>query len=114
SGLSQDAGMAYAARMDNSKVRIYCAMSDGEHDAGNTWEAIMWAGANKLSNLTGIMDRNNIQIDGYTELVMPLEPLREKYEAFGWHVLEVDGHNIPPFIAAGEGAQAIAAETTLT
>lgn len=113
SGLSQAAGMAYAARMDNSKVRIYCAMSDGEHDAGNTWEAAMWAGANKLSNLTGIIDRNNIQIDGYTESIMPLEPLREKYEAFGWHVLEVDGHNIPQFVAACEEARAIAEKPTV-
>src|SRR6185312_6837504 len=99
SGLSQAAGMAYAARMDGLKSRIYCAMSDGEHDAGNTWEGAMFAGANRLSNLTGIMDRNNIQIDGYTEMIMPLEPLKEKYEAFGWHVIEVDGHNIPQFIA---------------
>jgi transketolase len=119
SGLSQAAGMAYAARMDqpaqagNAKVRIYCAMSDGEHDAGNTWEAIMFAGANKLSNLTGIIDRNNIQIDGYTESIMPLEPLREKYESFGWHVLEVDGHNIPQFIAACNEAKAIAEKPTL-
>src|ERR1700733_723649 len=113
SGLSQAAGMAYAARMDNSRSRIYCAMSDGEHDAGNTWEAIMFAGANKLSNLTGIMDRNNIQIDGYTESIMPLEPLREKYESFGWHVLEVDGHNIPQFIQACNEAKAIAEKPTL-
>jgi transketolase len=113
SGLSQAAGMAYAARMDNSKVHIYCAMSDGEHDAGNTWEAAMFAGANKLSNLTGIIDRNNIQIDGYTESIMPLEPLREKYESFGWHVLEVDGHNIPQFIQACNEAKAIAEKPTL-
>jgi transketolase len=113
SGLSQAAGMAYAARMDNSKARIYCAMSDGEHDCGNTWEAIMWAGANKLSNLTGIIDRNNIQIDGYTEQIMPLEPLHEKYESFGWHVLEVDGHNIPQFVAACNEAKAIAEKPTI-
>ena len=113
SGLSQASGMAYAARMDStsspqvsgSKNRIYCAMSDGEHDCGNTWEAAMFAGANKLSNLTAIVDRNNIQIDGYTESIMPLEPLREKYEAFNWHVLEVDGHDIPQFVqACGEAA----------
>jgi len=105
SGLSQAAGMAYALRMDGSQSRVYCAMSDGEHDCGNIWEAAMWAGANKLWNLTGIIDRNNIQIDGYTESIMPLEPLKEKYESFGWHVLEVDGHNIPQFIqACGEAA----------
>jgi transketolase len=113
SGLSQAAGMAYALRMDGKQNRIYCAMSDGEHDAGNIWEAAMWAGANKLYNLTGIIDRNNIQIDGYTESIMPLEPLREKYESFGWHVLEIDGHNIPQFIAACEEAKAIYEKPTI-
>src|SRR5665213_1706756 len=113
SGLSQAAGMAYAARMDASKVRIYCAMSDGEHDAGNTWEAIMFAGANRLSNLTAIIDRNNIQIDGYTESIMPLEGLRAKYEAFNWHVLEVDGHNVQSIINACNEAKAIYEKPTL-
>ena len=113
SGLSQAAGMAYAARMDGSKSRIYCAMSDGEHDAGNVWEAAMWAAAKKLPNLTGIIDRNNIQIDGYTESIMPLEPFKEKYESFGWHVLEVDGHNIPQFIAACAEADAIYEKPTV-
>ncbi|MBI5003513.1 transketolase [Candidatus Kaiserbacteria bacterium] len=113
SGLSQAAGMAYALRMDGKQNRIYCAMSDGEHDAGNIWEAAMWAGANKLYNLTGIIDRNNIQIDGYTESIMPLEPLREKYESFGWHVLEIDGHNIPQFIAACDEAKAIYEKPTV-
>ena len=113
SGLSQAAGAAYAARMDDARTRIYCAMSDGEHDCGNIWEAIMWAGANKLSNLTGIIDRNNIQIDGYTEEIMPLEPLKDKYEAFNWHVLEVDGHNIPQFVAACEEAKAIYEKPTV-
>jgi len=107
SGLSQAAGIAYAARMDQKPFRVYCAMSDGEHDCGNTWEAMMFAGANKLNNLTGIIDRNNIQIDGYTEQIMPLEPLRDKYEAFGWHVLEIDGHDIPHIIAACEESKAV-------
>jgi transketolase len=113
SGLSQAAGMAYASRMNGEKNRIYCAMSDGEHDAGNIWEAMMWAGANKLSNLTGIIDRNNIQIDGYTESILPLEPLREKYESFNWHVIEVDGHNIAQFVQACEEARAIYEKPTL-
>ncbi len=107
SGLSQAAGMAYAARMDEKKFRIYCAMSDGEHNEGNLWEAMMFAGKNRLSNLTGIIDRNNIQIDGMTEDIMPLEPLADKYRAFGWHVLEVDGHNIPQFISACHEAAAV-------
>lgn len=113
SGLSQAAGIAYGLRMDDKDNRVYCAMSDGEHDCGNTWEAAMFAGANKLSNLTGIIDRNNIQIDGYTESIMPLEPLREKYESFGWHVLEVDGHNIPAFIALCDEARAIYEKPTV-
>ena len=98
SGLGQAAGIAYGARMDNKKFRIYCVMSDGEQDAGNTWESAMFAGNNKLSNLMGIIDRNNIQINGFTENVMPLEPLRAKYEAFNWHVLEGDCHNISKII----------------
>lgn len=115
SGLSQAAGIAYAARIDapHGGMRVYCAMSDGEHDCGNLWEAAMFAGAYKLSNLTGIIDRNNIQIDGYTESVMPLEPLRDKYEAFGWHVLEVDGHNIPQIVAACGEAAAIYEKPTV-
>jgi transketolase len=107
SGLSQAAGIAYGARMDGKTFRVYCLMSDGEHQAGNLWEGAMFAGANKLSNLTGVVDRNNIQINGMTEDVMPLEPLREKYEAFGWHVIDSDGHNIEAFIDAVEEAKAI-------
>jgi transketolase len=113
SGLSQAAGIAYAARMDGKTFRTYCLLGDGEQDEGNVWEAMMFIGANKLSNLTAVTDRNNIQIDGYTESVMPLEPLREKYEAFGWHVLEVDGHNIPQFIATCEEANAIYEKPTM-
>jgi transketolase len=107
SGLGQAAGIAYGARMDGAKFRVYCAMSDGEQDAGSTWEAAMFAGANRLSNLTAIIDRNNIQINGMTEEVMPLENLRKKYEAFNWHVLEIDGHNIREFVDACEEAKAI-------
>lgn len=113
SGLSQASGYAYAARMDQKKFHIYCALSDGEHNEGNLWEAMLFAGKNKLSNLTAIIDRNNIQIDGNTEDVMPLEPLRDKYEAFNWHVLEIDGHNIPQFVAACEEAQAIYEKPTV-
>ena len=121
SGLGQACGIAYAMRMDAStgsaqigrKGRIYCIMSDGEHDTGNTWESIMFAGKYKLSNLTGIIDRNNIQIDGMTENIMPLESLRAKYEAFNWHVLEVDGHNIERFVDAVEEAKAIFEKPTV-
>src|SRR3990167_4157752 len=99
--------MAYALQMDKKKNRVYCLMSDGEQEAGQTWEAAMFAGKNKLHNLTGIIDRNNIQIDGHTEDVMPLENLRAKYEAFNWRVLEVDGNNIEAFVDAVQEAKAI-------
>lgn len=110
SGLSQAVGMAIADRMDHgvtSSKYIYCLMSDGEHDEGNTWEAIMLAGKEKLHNLIAIVDRNNIQIDGYTEDVMPLDDLGAKWAAFNWHVQEVDGHNIKTIIDAVDEAKAI-------
>lgn len=107
SGLSQASGMAYAARMDEKKFRTYCFMSDAEQQAGNTWEGAMFAGNNKLSNLTAIIDRNNIQINGMTEETMALEPLREKYEAFNWHVIEIDGHNMEEIVDSVEQSKAI-------
>lgn len=107
SGLAQACGMALAARLDGKKHRIYCVTSDGEHDEGNHWEAVLFAAKNRLGNLTAIVDRNNIQIDGKTEDVMPLEPLDKKYEAFNWNVIEVDGHNIGEFIDAVFEAKAI-------
>lgn len=106
-GFPQAVGMALAARMDGKKHRVYCLTSDGEHDAGIVWEAAMFAGKNRLSNLTLIIDRNNIQIDGFTEDVMPIEPLKDKYEAFNWHVLEIDGHNIEAIVDAANEATAI-------
>ncbi len=107
SGLSQAAGLALAGRIDNASFRVFCLMSDGEQDEGNTWEAVMFAGKNKLHNLTALIDRNNIQIDGFTEDIMPLENLRAKYEAFNWHVIEIDGHNFEEIIAAFGQAKAI-------
>lgn len=113
SGLSQAIGMALAARLDRQRYRVYCAMSDGEHQEGNTWEAAMFAGKNRISNLTAIMDRNNIQIDGFTETVMPLEPLRQKYEAFNWHVMEINGHNPQDIVDAVAEAHAIQERPTM-
>ncbi len=107
SGLSQSAGMALAFKIDGKKNRVFCITSDGEHDAGNTWEAVMFAGKNRLSNLTVIMDRNNIQIDGFTEDIMPLESVKAKYEAFNWAVIEINGHDIEAIISACEEARAI-------
>ena len=112
-GLSQACGMAYGLRMDGKRTRVYCLMSDGEQQEGNTWEAVMFAGKYKLSNLTAVIDRNNIQIDGMTEDVMPLESLRAKYEAFNWHVLEVNGHNIEEFCDAVDTAKAIFEKPTV-
>lgn len=113
SGLSQASGIALGLRMDAKKNRVFCLMSDGEQDAGNIWEGAMFAGANKLSNLTAIIDRNNIQINGMTEDIMPLEPLRAKWEAFNWHVIEIDGHNMEEIVDASEEAKAIFEKPTL-
>jgi len=117
SGLSQAVGMAIAARLPGEarsasggaahNINIYCLMSDGEQECGQTWEAAMLAGKLKLDNLTALIDRNNIQIDGMTEQIMPLEPLRAKYEAFNWHVLEINGHDFHEIANAFETAKAI-------
>jgi transketolase len=116
SGLSQAVGMALADRMDSGREsarRIYCLMSDGEHDEGNTWEAVLLAGKEKLRNLVAVIDRNNIQIDGYTEDVMPLEPFANKYITFGWHVIEIDGHDMGEIIRAFEEARAVFEKPTV-
>jgi len=113
SGLSQACGMALAARLDKKRSYVYCLMSDGEHQEGNTWEAVMFAGKNRLNNVIGFIDRNSIQISGDTEEVMPLDPLREKYESFNWHVLEVDGHNMRAVVDAVNEAHAIHDQPTV-
>lgn len=113
SGLSQSAGLSWVGLLDKKDWRVYCLLSDGEHEEGQTWEAAMWAGKNKLYNLTAVIDRNNIQIDGFTEDIMPLEPLRQKYEAFNWHVIEIDGHNIEQIVDAVEEAKAIYEKPTV-
>ncbi|MBL8159396.1 transketolase [Candidatus Saccharibacteria bacterium] len=109
SGLSQAAGMAYSLlKIDNVYTRwVYVVLGDGELNEGNIWEAAMFAGKNKLHNLIGIIDRNNIQIDGNTEDVMPLEDLRGKWESFGWHVVEIDGNNLESIVDACSMARAI-------
>lgn len=109
SGLSQAVGMAIAERMDNpyTSKYIYCLTGDGEINEGQIWEAMMLAGKEQLHNLIVIVDRNAIQIDGYTKDVMPLEPLAEKWEAFNFDVQEVDGHNIRAVNDAIGKAQAV-------
>ena len=113
SGLSQAIGFALAAKLDKKKYKTYCLMSDGEHQEGNVWEAVMFAGKRKLNNVIAILDRNNIQIDGDTEDIMPLEPLRKKYEAFNWHVVEINGHDFYQIIGAIAEAHAIYERPTM-
>ncbi|MDP2638186.1 MAG: transketolase [Candidatus Levybacteria bacterium] len=104
-GLSQAIGIALAGKMDNKSYTTYCITSDGEHEEGNTWEAVMFAAKNKLNNLIQVIDRNYIQIDGNTENIMPLDPLKEKYESFNWNAIEIDGNDIKSFIEAIEKAK---------
>ena len=115
SGLSQAVGMALAERMVNpySSKYFYCVTGDGELECGQIWEALMLAGKERLHNLIVIVDRNGIQIDGYTEDVMPLEPLREKFESFNWDVQEVDGHNIRSVNDAIGKAQAVYSQPSI-
>lgn len=116
SGLSQAVGMALADKIDyglTSARRIYALLSDGELECGQTWEAAMLAGKEHLQNLTVVIDRNNIQIDGYTENVMPLEPLSDKWRAWNWHVIEIDGHNIEETADAFEAARSMSGMPTV-
>lgn len=115
SGLSQAVGMALADRMDKKEDDrfIYCFMSDGELNEGNSWEAIMLGGKNKLRNLIAVVDRNNIQIDGYTENIMPIEPLAEKWQVFNWHVINVPGHDFRALNEAVQEAQAVYEKPTV-
>lgn len=106
-GLGQSVGMALAAKMDHKNHFIYCLTSDGEHQEGSTWEAAMAAGKYQLNNLIQVIDYNNIQIDGNIADIMPLEPFKDKYEAFNWEVIEVDGNDMRAFITAVREAQAI-------
>lgn len=114
-GLSQAVGMSLADKIDikDGSRRIFCFMGDGELDEGQNWEAIMLAGKNKLFNLTAVVDRNNIQIDGYTEDIMPLESLSEKWKSFNWHVIEVDGHNLEEIADAFEMSKAVYEKPTV-
>jgi transketolase len=106
-GLSVGIGLALASkRMKRKKQDVFVMMSDGEHEEGSTWEAIMYAPKEKLDNLMVIVDKNKMQIDGFTKTVMPyLDPLGVKYRAFGWHVQEVNGHNIKAIMQAIKAAR---------
>ena len=113
SGSSQAVGMAYAALLDRKPWRVYCVMGDGELDAGQNWEALMFAAKNKLYNCTFIIDRNNIQIDGTTEDIMPLEPLADKFEAFGMNVIRCAGNSIRDFVTAVERAHGVSEKASV-
>lgn len=112
-GLAQSSGLALAAKMDDKDWRVYCVASDAEEQCGLHWEAMMFAAKFKLDNLCCIIDRNFIQIDGSTETVMPLEPLRAKYEAFNWHVIDCDGHDFEALLAAFDEARSTKGKPTV-
>ena len=103
-GLSVSCGIALAGKLDGRDYRVYCLMGDGEIDEGSIWEAAMIAPHFKLGNLIGIIDRNMLQIDGTTECVVRLEPLSDKWKAFGWSVVEVDGHDMLQILDALDAA----------
>lgn len=112
-GTSVSVGMALAARLKKQKHFVYCVVSDGEQQEGQTWEAIMMAAKEKLGNLIWIMDRNNIQIEGNTQDVMPLDSLKDKYESFHWQVIEIDGNDMSQIVQACEKAQKQTEKPTL-
>ena len=99
-GLSIASGIALAGKLDKKVYSVYTLLGDGECDEGQVWEAAMLASHYKLDNLTAIVDRNGLQIDGLTEKIMRLEPIAGKWKAFGWHVIEIDGNKIGEIIAA--------------
>jgi transketolase len=106
-GLSGALGMALAAKLDHRESRIYCLMGDGEQQEGQIWEAAMAAAHYKADNLVGILDRNGLQIDGATEDIMALGDIGAKYEAFGWHVLHIDGHDWDEILEALADAEGL-------
>ena len=106
-GLGIATGMLYGLRLKNSASRAVVLMGDGECNEGSVWEAAMFAGKYRLNHLCYIIDRNNIQIDGMTEDIQPLEPLRAKFEAFNFHVIDIDGHNMREFVDACDRARAV-------
>lgn len=112
-GLAISVGMALAAKKDGRGYRVYCLMGDGEQAEGSVWEAAMAGAHYKLDNLIGIIDRNRLQISGSTEDVMALDPLDEKWAAFGWHVISLDGNDIEALVEAFESVPVVAGKPTL-
>ena len=112
-GLSISLGMGLAGKIDKANWRVYCLMGDGEIQEGNIWEAAMAAAHFKLDNLCAVVDYNRFQIDGRIDEVMNLEPIVNKWEAFGWHVIGLDGHNIEELLAAFTKAKAVKGKPTV-
>lgn len=103
-GLSLSNGFALAARLDGKKKKIYCILGDGEIQEGQVWEAAMFSAHHSLDNLVAIIDRNNLQIDGPVKETMDIEPLADKWKAFGWHVLQMNGHDIADILKTYDDA----------
>ena len=112
-GISAAAGMACFAKKENKDFRVYCIIGDGEAQEGEVWEAMMSAAHYKLSNLTVFLDNNNLQIDGAVDQVMSIYPIKEKCEAFGWHVVEADGNDVEQLLAALDAARAETEKPTM-
>jgi len=111
-GLSFGIGCALAGRLDNKSYRVYVLTGDGECDEGQVWEAAMAAPHYKLDNLVVVVDKNGLQIDGFTKDIMNTEPMSEKWRAFGWHVIDVDGHDFNQLIEAFEHAKTVKRQPT--
>jgi transketolase len=112
-GISAAVGMALAGKMDDKSYRVYTILGDGEIEEGQTWEAAMAAAKYKLDNLCAVVDVNGLQIDGKTSDVMPSEPLDKKYEAFGWHVIKIDGHDYNAIVDAFHEAETVKGKPTV-
>jgi transketolase len=112
-GLSIGAGQAMAAKLDRKLYHIFVMIGDGEMDCGQIWEAAMSASHFKLDNLIAIIDRNKLQLDGPTEQIMSLEPIPDKWQAFGWHVIEIDGHNFKEILTALDTAKEVKGKPTV-
>lgn len=112
-GLSGAIGMALAARLDRKEYRVYCVLGDGETQEGQIWEAAMAASHFKLNNLCAVLDRNGLQIDGPTEQIMSLGDIPKRWRAFGWHVVEIDGHDLNEILRALHEAETVTDRPTL-
>ncbi len=112
-GLSIASGMALAGKLDRDPYRVFAICGDGEIQSGQIWESAMFASNNKLDNLIAFLDRNQLQIDGSTEEVISIEPIVSKWESFGWHVMEIDGHDFNEIIEAVERAEEVHDQPTM-